>query len=147
MARRHPCPRCTKEMLLEPVHEGFEVPCPACGERFLVPPGAGTEPAPPPSAPPPMPEPKRAHVDDGTTLMVLTIVVLALGALCSPVWLAGPVCLWFAHRLRKQWKDAKLEPPGAVTAAWVMGIVMTCLVCLGLIVGAVIVIVMIAAGK
>jgi hypothetical protein len=116
-------------MFLEKVHEGFEVPCPACGHRFLVPAGATDESLPPPPPPPPptgartvpVPAPRRtgAGADDGTTALIVGIVSIVL---CQVL---GPVAWYMGHQIRSAARAAGVEPPGNATAGWVLGIVST----------------------
>lgn len=157
MARRYPCPQCGREMLLERVHEGFEVPCPACGHRFLVPIGAvgeaATAEAPsavrtptdaaaaataataapmgsiPPATPGRIPDPPRSGggaVDDGTTAMIVGILGIVICQFLSPVaWYLG-------NKVREEARRTGREPPGAATAGWILGIVGSVLMILGL---------------
>jgi DNA-directed RNA polymerase subunit RPC12/RpoP len=133
MPRRFPCPACTKEMFLEKVHEGFEVPCPACGHRFLVPPGSTDEPpgAPPPAASrypaqgsPPLrdqyggaiPPPRRPGGDSGTLVLVLGILAITV---CG---LLGPFAWYMGQKARREAREAGEEPSSQVTVGWALGI-------------------------
>jgi hypothetical protein len=135
-------------MFLEKVHEGFQVPCPACGHTFMVPPGSTDEPPPPPppphgQAPSPfgnVPAPKKPGGDDGTLLLVIGIVAIVL---CQ---LLGPVAWYMGHQARSAARARGEEPSSQVTTGWVLGIVSTILLLVtGCIVGAIFVAA--AAGK
>lgn len=123
MAKRHPCPNCAKEMFLEKVHEGFDVPCPACGHTFHV--ARGTVEDPPPAPyPPPVASGGGGSRDEATVPLIIGIIGVSLCNLISPVaWVMG-------HRLREQARRERREPSGTATAAWVLGIVGTILLCL-----------------
>ena len=132
MARRYPCPHCAKEMLLEKVHEGFEVPCPGCGARFLVPAGAaddGVPAFPPPAAAGSMrdtsyvPPPRRSGDGDDGGGLILILGVLSI-VVCS---LLGPVAWYMGSRARTAARAEGREPTGTVTAGWVLGMVSTAL--------------------
>ncbi|MCE9634744.1 MAG: DUF4190 domain-containing protein [Planctomycetes bacterium] len=118
-------------MLLEKVHEGFEVPCPACDHRFLVPAGATDVPAPPAAVAPEAPPPVRAYPDapppvrygdasdDCTIVLVLGIVSVVAVPLLGPVaWILG-------HRARSRARAEGRQPPTNATVGWVLGIVGT----------------------
>lgn len=137
MSRRHPCPACAKEMLLEKVHEGFEVPCPACGHRFAVAPGSTDAPSEPPTRPQgpswtpsdtgAVPPPTRpGGSGDGTTILVLGILAVTICGLLGPVaWVMGNKER-IAARMRGE------QPSTQVTVGWALGIAGTILILLSL---------------
>jgi len=133
MPLRYPCPSCSREMLLEKMHEGFEVPCPACGHRFLV--AAGTVDAAAADTAGDAP-PLRADsagrplagapaTSEDTMALVLGIIGLVLCNILSPVaWYLG-------HKARQEARRAGRQPSGNATAGWILGIVGTVLLLLG----------------
>jgi DNA-directed RNA polymerase subunit RPC12/RpoP len=137
MARRYPCPQCAREMLLEKIHEGFTVPCPACGHRFLVPAGATDDPegAVPPLAPRRPDGAATPGTEDGTGAFVVGLIGITV---CS---LLGPVAWYMGHDVRQKAVRAGREPPGLATAGWILGIVTTILLGLAAVAGIVILLV------
>jgi hypothetical protein len=135
-------------MFLEPVHEGFEVPCPHCGAKFQVPTGAATPgdsaptgAAPPPGPDAPVPPPRRPTTEgDGSLPLVFGILGLigVLGSVCTygclaPLALLAPVAWVLGHRGRAAARAERREPAGNVTAGWILGILGTGLIVLGLV--------------
>jgi hypothetical protein len=125
-------------MLLDKVHEGFEVPCPACGHRFLVPPGSTDVAEVPPPPPPPgggappdaygyVPPPRKSEDSgDGTTILVLGILgVVACQVLAPVAWIMG-------HKARNAARARGAEPASNVTVGWALGIAGTVLLLLTL---------------
>ena len=136
MAVRFPCPHCAREMFLEPVHEGFDVPCPHCGATIAVPAGAASAGIPEPPVPPPRRPPEAG---DGTLPLVFGILGLigVLGSVCTygclgPLALLSPVAWVLGHRARAAALAEKRQPPGNVVAGWILGIVGTSLLAIGL---------------
>lgn len=108
-------------MLLETVHEGFEVPCPFCGHRFLVAVGTVAS-APPAAVVRDVPSPRRhgGGPDEGTIPLILGIVGMFMCITAPIAWVVGA-------RARSAAIREGRDPGGSLTAGWILGIIGTIL--------------------
>jgi hypothetical protein len=130
------CPSCGKQFQINPSYYGKSFQC-QCGQMVNVPqPGAAAPPPPPPQAGY-APQPGYGQTPpSGTTALVLGLLGLLLCSILAPfAWASGA-------RARREAQAMGLPPDGSATAGWVMGIIGTIL----LILGVVILFVMLAAG-
>ena len=121
----HPCPKCARRMILETVHEGHDVPCPACGHTTHVEPGSTSRATGELADPPP---PARHSSLRSRSMLAMWLGIVSFiglggfGCFCVfPLGLAAPFALWIGLSARRQAKDEGVPAPAEATVGLVLG--------------------------
>lgn len=154
MTTRFPCPYCGGVMLIEKVHEGFDVPCPHCGAKSPI--AVGTVPDPAPEGPADagavlrsVPPPRRPASDADSSLPLVfgilglcgTLLVPCFTICAVPLAVFAPAAIWLGHRARVAARAEGRAVPGPAQAGFVLGIIGTAAIVFGLLAVAVIAVV------